>query len=347
MIIPTDSAYPRGNWRKLDTCCAAITVVILLLLAASPVHAHQMRLAYLQISEFDTGTYEIFWKRSAGGDISLRGLAVQLPDSCTRLAEPSFQATSDSVIEVWQTYCTEGLANGVVRVEGLAETASDVLVRLDFLNGADQVIRLTSEDPKFTVAATGSPFQVAGGYLALGVEHILLGVDHLLFVLALMLIVRGARMLVATVTAFTIAHSITLALATFGVVSVPIAPMEAVVALSIVFVASEIVHSHRGKISLTARLPWLVAFVFGLLHGFGFASALSDVGLPHAHIPLALLFFNLGVEIGQLLFIAVTMAMFMSLRRLQLAWPSWATLAPPYAIGSVAMFWVIQRIATF
>lgn len=335
------------RWAKLNVGCAALLAVLLFWLGANPVHAHQMRLAYLQLSEAGPDTYDIYWKRSTGGDVSLRGLSVQLPASCNNSAEPSFEIAADSVIEQWQIYCPKGLADGVVRVEGLAETSADVLVRMDSPNGASQVVRLSSEQPGFTVAASGGAFQVAGSYLVLGVEHILLGLDHLLFVLALLLLVRGTGVLIATVTAFTIAHSITLALATFGVVSVPIAPMEAVVALSIVFLASEIVHQHRGKSSLTARLPWLVAFAFGLLHGLGFASALSDVGLPQAHIPLALLFFNLGVEVGQLLFIAVAFATFLALRRLRSAWPSWAVLAPPYAIGSVAMFWVFQRIAIF
>ena len=183
----------------------------------------------------------------------------------------------------------------------------------------------------------------AGGYFMLGVEHILFGIDHLLFVLALVLIVRGVGLLVKTITAFTVAHSITLALATLGVVHVPSAPVEAVIALSIVFVASEILRSRRGERGLTERAPWLVAGTFGLLHGFGFAGALSEVGLPANDIPLALLFFNLGVEAGQLAFVVVALGVIALLRRIRL--PEWAPILPPYAIGSVAMFWVIERTA--
>ena len=150
-----------------------------------------------------------------------------------------------------------------------------------------------------------------------------------------------------TVTAFTVAHSITLALATLGVVHVPPKPVEAVIALSIVFVAAEILHARRGRTGLAARMPWIVAFTFGLLHGFGFAGALSEVGLPAGQIPVALLFFNLGVEAGQLLFIAAVLALVAGARRVRIAWPRWAELVPPYAIGSVAMFWVIQRVAAF
>jgi len=178
----------------------------------------------------------------------------------------------------------------------------------------------------------------SGGYFVLGVEHILFGSDHLLFVLALVLIVRGVGLLVKTITAFTIAHSLTLALATLGVVHVPSTPVEAVIALSIVFVAAEIVRSRRGEHGLTERAPWLVAGTFGLLHGFGFAGALAQVGLPQNDIPLALLFFNLGVEAGQLAFVAAVLCVIALVRRVRLPAPEWAPLVPPYAIGSVAMF---------
>jgi hypothetical protein len=172
-------------------------------------------------------------------------------------------------------------------------------------------------------------------------------VDHLLFVLTLLIITRGGWKLLKAVTAFTVAHSITLAAATLGFVHVPQSPIEAVIALSIVFVAAEIVHGRQGREGVTARAPWIVAFTFGLLHGFGFAGALSEIGLPQGHIPLALLFFNIGVEAGQLLFVSVVLSLIALALRTKLSAPWWAQLVPPYAIGSVAMFWVIQRIAAF
>jgi len=181
----------------------------------------------------------------------------------------------------------------------------------------------------------------------LGVEHILGGVDHLLFVLALLLIVRGGRRIVATITAFTIAHSITLVSATLGWVHVAGPPVEATIALSIVFVAAEVLHGLHGKPGLTARAPWVVAFTFGLLHGFGFAGALAQVGLPQKAIPVALLMFNVGVEVGQLMFVGAVLVVHTVLRRLPIGHASWAQQAVPYAIGSVAMFWVIERIAAF
>jgi hydrogenase/urease accessory protein HupE len=224
---------------------------------------------------------------------------------------------------------------------------TDALVRIEFADGATWVGRLTPRAPQVTIPERRSGGSVAAAYLGLGVEHILLGIDHLLFVLALLLVTRGARRLVSTVTAFTVAHSITLALATLGVVRVPQAPVEAVIALSIVFVAAEIVRARRGVEGLTARAPWLVAFTFGLLHGFGFAGALSEIGLPQGQIPLALLLFNVGVEAGQLLFVAAVLAPLAVARRVRIELPRRLELVPPYAIGSLATFWVIQRVAGF
>jgi hypothetical protein len=192
-------------------------------------------------------------------------------------------------------------------------------------------------------AGSGSLADAARRYLVLGVEHILSGVDHLLFVLGLLLIVRGPWMLVKTVTAFTAAHSLTLALATFGVITVPSRPVDAAIALSIVFLAAEILHGRQGRSGLTHQFPWLIAFAFGLLHGLGFASALGAVGLPAAEIPLALLFFNLGVEIGQLLFVAFCLSLVWAWRRLELTWPKRLEPVPAYAIGTLAAFWFLER----
>ena len=163
----------------------------------------------------------------------------------------------------------------------------------------------------------------------------------------MLIITGGGWKLVKTVTAFTVAHSITLTAATLGFVHVPSRPVEAVIALSIVFVATEIVHRRNGRGSVTARGPWIVAFTFGLLHGFGFAGALSEVGLPPGHIPLALLFFNVGVEVGQLLFIGAVLAFVALVRRIRFPFPRWLEMVPPYAIGTIAMFWVIQRTLAF
>ena len=194
-------------------------------------------------------------------------------------------------------------------------------------------------------ASSGSLTAAARRYLVLGVEHILLGIDHLLFVLGLLLIVRGPWQLLATITAFTLAHSLTLALATFGLVALPPRAIEAAIALSIVFLAVEILHGRQGRPGLTHRFPWLVAFAFGLLHGLGFAGALAEVGLPAAEVPAALLFFNLGVELGQLLFVLAILSLRWAVRTLQLGWPAWAEPLPAYAIGTIASFWLMERLA--
>jgi hydrogenase/urease accessory protein HupE len=239
----------------------------------------------------------------------------------------------------------------VIHIEGLDRTSTDVLVRFDFADGVSEARRLTAGDPSFTVPTQPSRLEVVRTYFMLGVEHILSGFDHLVFVLALLLLVKGVRRIIVTVTAFTLAHSLTLAGATLGFVDMPGPPIEAVIALSIVFVAAEIIHGQRGRPGLTERYPWLVAFTFGLLHGFGFAGALAEIGLPEKSIPIALLFFNVGVEIGQLLFIAAMIAIValarQITRRIDVPRPTWAWAVPPYAIGGVAVFWVIQRIAVF
>jgi hydrogenase/urease accessory protein HupE len=221
------------------------------------------------------------------------------------------------------------------------------LLRLERIDGTEITHRLTPDEPSYVVEAEPSRGQVAMTYLVLGVEHILSGVDHLLFVLALLMVVVGWRRMVGTVTAFTVAHSITLALAALGVVRVPGAPIEAIIALSIVFVAAEIIHARQGNPGLTARLPWIVAFTFGLLHGFGFAGALSEIGLPQASIPLALFTFNVGVEIGQLIFIIAVLGLYAIGKRLQPMPADWAWRVSSYAIGGIAAFWVFERVAAF
>jgi hydrogenase/urease accessory protein HupE len=224
-----------------------------------------------------------------------------------------------------------------------------VLARLTRTDGSVQLERITAFDPQFVVKSTPGPFEVVQTYTVLGIEHILTGFDHLCFVLALVLLVRGYRRLFWTVTAFTLAHSLTLALATLDLVHVPGPPVEATIALSIVFVASEIIQMHRGREGLAARQPWLVAFAFGLLHGLGFAGALAEVGLPQNSIPLALLFFNVGVELGQLFFIFAILVLVrvmsliaadrIELRRL--------VRVPAYLIGAIASYWAIERISNF
>ena len=330
---------------------SALYTGVLLAILATGASAHEVRPAYLELRETGPVTYEALWKVPGQGENMRLGLYVELPEGCTNLTPPRAAMAGSAFTERWTVTCTSGLIGGTIHIAGLMATMTDVLVRLERLDGTTQVTRLTPSAPSFVVEAAPRATQVAATYLVLGVEHILLGIDHLLFVLALLILVTGTRRLVATVTAFTVAHSLTLAGATLGFVHVPGPPVEAIIALSIVFVALEIIRSRQGESGLTERFPWVVAFTFGLLHGFGFAGALSEVGLPQSAIPVALLFFNVGVELGQLLFIASVFAAIAFarriMRRIAAPQPAWSWRILPYAIGSVAMFWVIERLAAF
>ena len=329
---------------------APLILVFLFTLAPS-VFAHEVRPAYLELRQTGSESYDALWKVPGQGEDLRLGLYVEFPASCTNVTRPRPTMVNHAYSERWIVKCAGGLSGGTIHIAGLSATMTDVLVRLERTDRSTQVARLTPSAPSFVVEAAPSALEVARTYLVLGVEHILLGIDHLLFVLALFILVKGTGRLIATITAFTVAHSLTLAGATLGFVHVPGPPVEAGIALSIVFVAAEIVHSRQGRIGLTERFPWVVAFTFGLLHGFGFASALSEVGLPQSAIPVALLFFNVGVEIGQLCFIASIFAVIALARqvtqRIGVSQPAWAWRIPPYAIGSVAAFWIIQRISVF
>lgn len=316
--------------------------LLALLLCAGPAAAHESRPAYLEIRQLASLQYEVLWKRPTLGDRAL-GLSVRWPESCRDAAIPAARIVPGARIEHRLLECGDGLAQQRIVIEGLDTTLTDVLVRIEFLGGAVQTNLLKPAAPWIDVAGPRPTLAVAGEYTTLGVEHILLGVDHLLFVLGLVLIVRGAALLVKTITAFTVAHSITLGLATLGWVAVPPAPVEVVIALSILFLASELLRQRAGQEGLMARYPWLVASAFGLLHGFGFAGALAEVGLPQGDIPTALLAFNIGVEVGQLLFISVVLALlWLGARRFAPA-PAWLRHVPAYAIGSLAAFWIIER----
>jgi hydrogenase/urease accessory protein HupE len=318
-----------------------------------------VRPAYLELHEERGGEFRVLWKTPMRGDMRL-SLDPQFSGRTEAVTPVATRESGGAAIQTWRLIAIEPLRGQSVRIAGLEATMTDALVRVEFADDSAWVQRLTPQQSVAEIPRSSSGWEVADVYLTLGVEHILMGIDHLLFVLALLIITRGTWPLVKTVTAFTVAHSVTLALATLGFVRVPQAPVEAVIALSIVFVASEILRARRGREGVTARAPWVVAFAFGLLHGFGFAGALSETGLPQGHIPLALLFFNLGVEGGQLLFVAVVLALLALGRRvaesqsprvagwtLRLLDPSTLRLVSAYAIGSMAMFWVIQRIAAF
>ncbi|MFW2438297.1 MAG: HupE/UreJ family protein [Arenicellales bacterium] len=324
-----------------------IAIILAGLFAITPAKADEIRPALLDIKEQNTGLFNVTWKVPTRGDRVL-AITPQLPSSLTIVGSPTVQDIPGARIE-HATYknSTESLTGQVIAIDGLPAEQTDVLLLIQLQDGSSHSAILRPASPTFTIPLEASKLEVAADYWRLGTIHILEGVDHLLFVLALMLIVTGLKPLVKAVTAFTVAHSITLALATLGVIHVPPAPTEAIIALSILFLAVEIIHSRQGKPGITEQYPWIVAFLFGLFHGLGFAGALSEIGLPQQEIPLALLMFNVGVETGQLIFIAVVLSIFSLLKRLHILAPQGIQQALPYAIGSVAAFWVVQRVMSF
>jgi hydrogenase/urease accessory protein HupE len=318
---------------------------------ASITHADVFRPAYLELREAGqdaSGTvlYDVMWKRPTLGDSRL-AIQIRFPQGTTQVTAPQGVFNDTAYIERWRISRAGGLTGQTLTIDGIVGGITDVMVRIERQDGTSQVERLLPQSPQFTVLAATGTAEVAWSYLVLGVEHILGGIDHLLFVLALLLIVRGGQRILMTITAFTVAHSITLVSATLGWMHVPGPPVEAMIALSIVFVAAEIVRGLRGRPGLTASAPWIVAFSFGLLHGFGFAGALAQVGLPQKAVPLALLTFNVGVEVGQLMFVALAVGVRAAMSRLPAPKQAWMSFATPYAIGCVAMFWMIERVAAF
>jgi hydrogenase/urease accessory protein HupE len=309
--------------------------------------AHESRPAYLEVTESQENAFDITWRRPARGEMVLSMQPV-FPEHCQTQGGIANYLSQGAHVQRWAIQCEpNGLVGSSIYIEGLVQTITDVLVRIQFLEGTTQTQILKPNDTRMAVHGAPSLWQVTSDYFILGVEHILGGIDHLLFVLCLLLIVEGKWLLVKTITAFTVAHSITLALATLGFVNVPQAPVEAVIALSILFLAVELVKQQQGKCDLAMRAPWIVAFIFGLLHGFGFAGALSEVGLPQADIPLALLMFNVGVEVGQLLFIAAVLLVIWVWKLVIKIEPTWLPRATAYGIGGLSSFWIISRVALF
>ncbi len=322
-----------------------VLLVLLLLFASYQVWSHEIRPAYLQIIQIDENSYEVYWKIPRMGDAIPKIQPIFHPSfSIELLKNPNL--TPDSVIYSYKISSEEILQGTILTIEGLNKTLIDVLVNVTYLNGQKVTLMLQPDRDSSIIPGKTSTYDVIKTYSKLGVEHILLGIDHLLFVLALIMITKGKWRILKTITAFTLAHSITLSLAALGYVNFPTPPVEAVIALSIVFLAVEIVKNINGKETLTSQKPWLVAFTFGLLHGFGFAGALADIGLPQQDIPWALAFFNVGVEIGQIVFVLVVLT-FIKLLSYKKNWPVFIKKIPAYAIGSMAAFWLIERIVRF
>ena len=320
----------------------AVAGIFALLSSARAAYCHELRPGFLELREGEAGAYAFLWKRPVGGEVAIE-IAPVLPVGCVLRTPGRQQPSPGAVVVRGELRCDGGIGGRTVTIAGLQSTLTDVLVRVQHADGRVESHLVKPADPSFMLGAVTSAWQRSFHYLRLGVEHILLGVDHLLFVLGLLLLVADWRMLVKTVTAFTLAHSLTLAAATLGYASAPLPPLNVAIALSILFLGPEAVRHERGESSLTIRHPWGVAFAFGLLHGFGFATGLAAMGLPRAEIPLALLLFNIGVELGQLAFVVLIVLLQKSFRALQVVWPRALQLLPAYTVGSLGAYWTIQR----
>jgi hydrogenase/urease accessory protein HupE len=322
-----------------------VASALLLACTATSLRAHEIRPAYLEITENASHRFDVLWKQPSIGTQLLR-LVPQVSNGLLD-GEPTEESAANSfLVRRWHNVnvTRDSFDGATIRIDGLEYTITDALVNLSFANGQDIQEILRPRSPSLVIHLAGTGKLPVPAYLMLGIEHILTGFDHLSFVLGLLLLVRSRLTLIKTITAFTVAHSITLAAAALKWVHVNPSVIEALVAFSIVFVALELVRAYRGQFGLTARYPWLIAFTFGLLHGFAFAGSLAQIGLPEHNIPLSLLLFNVGVELGQLMFVGVVLLGAEALKRLPRRLPNWTTWIPPYAIGGLASFWVIQRL---
>jgi hypothetical protein len=320
-------------------------LVVLAVTSVACASAHEFSPGYLGFTQIDGDRFDVQWKVSISGGLA-DSLTPQLPETCRFSGAMHAYVTGDARIQQREITCDTELAGQRIAIAGLAGTMTDVLLRIEYLDGSSYTRVLTPSVATTTVPAAQGLMAVASSYVVLGTQHILGGVDHLLFVLALILLVTNLRRLVITVTAFTLAHSVTLGAATLGYVRLAQAPVEAVIALSILFLASELARQDGtgpGGRDLTLRFPWLVAFAFGLLHGFGFAGALAEVGLPANAVPVALLFFNVGVELGQLAFIGAVLSVVWLWRTIRLPAPPVLRASAAYAMGSIAAYWVFDR----
>jgi len=327
----------------------SIWLVLCVLLLGQAALAHESRPAYMEINEISTGRYDVLWRTPVLSGMRLP-IALKFAQGVQTVVEPVESELNDSLIERRVIDAgPAGLVGKRIEFVGLQASITDVLVRVSRLDGTLSTTLVQPAQPWIEIAATPRAFSVAGAFLVHGIEHIVGGFDHLMFVFGLLLLVGNGWMLVKTITAFTLAHSITLVLATLGAVHLPGPPVEATIALSILLLAVEIARKNRGQASFTAQWPWVVAFCFGLLHGFGFAGALAEIGLPQRDLPLALFTFNVGVEIGQLMFVALVLSLRALLLRCRLPQPAHLYARPmaSYGLGTLAAFWFFERISSF
>jgi len=328
-----------------------VVAVALLLEGVVPARADEFKPAYLQLTQLDHETYDVLWKIPAIDESTTLKVKPQFPDGSEPLTPVRSTFSRGVTVQRWRIRVPEGLEGKAIFFSQLSATRIDVLARLVRLDGTVQLERVLPVSPRFVAKPSPGSLEVVETYTVLGIDHILTGFDHLLYVLGMLILAGGWRRIVVTMSAFTATHSLTLTAAALGWIHVPQPPVEACIALSILFVAREIVQVHRGRPGITARWPWVVSLTFGLMHGFGFAGALAEVGLPQSSIPVALLFFNVGVELGQLLFVGAVLTVIRvggrAAQRLRLPHIPWLWRIAPYAIGGLASFWLVERVAAF
>lgn len=316
------------------------------LLVPSALSGHPLAPALLELHARGEGLAEVAWKTSR---LRPRGADIRpiLPGECPAISDPEVDDDPASVTLRWTIECPggPGLVGRRIAVSGLEATRIDVLVRVTLEDGRIVSTVLRAGAAEFVIPERPEKSQVLKAYTGLGFEHILSGPDHLLFVLGLVLLVAGVRPLVKTVTAFTVGHSITLSVVALGLFRVPSSLVEILIAGSVLLLAVELATRRPGQSGLLRRKPWLMAMGFGLLHGMGFAGALAEIGLPDDEIPLALFAFNVGIELGQLAFVAVVLVAGAALARPLARAPAWLRGVPAYAIGSLAFYWVLERTA--
>ncbi|MDN3651424.1 HupE/UreJ family protein [Thalassotalea ponticola] len=317
-------------------------IMLVMLVSCGDTIAHEIRPAYLQIQETQPTVYNIMWKVPSNGNRVI-DIQPKFDEKFTLSSLGHYTALEGFVVYRYTLNGEHSLSGTGVSITNLGSTTIDTLVTVKLMDGSSHTLLIQPKHNFVRIPATHSSWKVAVTYAVLGIEHILLGIDHLLFVLALLLIVRGFKTLIKTITAFTVAHSITLAGVALGYFSLPPTPVEVLIALSIMLVCVEAVRQRRGVSSIATQWPWLIAFAFGLLHGFGFAGAILDIGLPQTDAPIALLFFNVGVELGQIAFVVTLLCIGNLVKKVRLL-PKHVAISASYLIGSLSSFWVFERL---
>jgi hypothetical protein len=330
---------------RIKTYFLKINVVFFCLVTSMAALSHEVRPSYLQLIQETQDTYQVMWKVPAKGLLRL-GVYIDFAEEVEQVSEPVEYFSAGYYIAAWTIRHQQGLVGSKITITGLSTTLTEALIRVQRLNGSVQITRVLPEKPFFIVEKIPSFLDIIYTYTSLGIKHIWLGFDHLLFLICLLFIAKTGKKIVVTITGFTFAHSLTLGLSTLQIVHLAIVPIEAIIALSIMFLASELVKDQRE--TLTWQYPGIIAMLFGLLHGFGFAAVLKEIGLPQQELLSGLIFFNLGIELGQIAIIVVVLVITSLIKKTTFRVnPLFFTKVTSYAVGSLASFWFIERTANF